>query len=85
MRPNEILKHVRREPFRPFRLHLSGGASHEVHHPELIYVGRTEVVVAVELGSDDVPERSAYCDPIHVTHIEPINGTKPKRRRAKRG
>ncbi len=74
MRAEEIRNHLRREPFLPFRLYLSNGVSYEVRHPEFMYVGRREVVIAVELGEGDVPERSAYCDPLHVTHIEPIHG-----------
>lgn len=74
MRADEIRKHVRKSPFRPFRIFLSNGTSYDVRHPELIYVSRTEVVVAIELGDDDVAERSAYCDPVHINNIEPING-----------
>jgi hypothetical protein len=84
MRPHDIRNHLRRRPFRPFRLCLSNGDSCDVRHPELMYVSRTEVVVALELGEDDLPERSAYCDPIHITNIEPLDGTKPKRQRRRR-
>ena len=45
-----------------------------MRHPELMFVGRTEVVIGLDPGTDVIPERSVYCDPIHVTRIEPING-----------
>jgi hypothetical protein len=83
MRAEEIRKHIRMQPFRPFRLYLSNGLSYDVRHPELIYVGRRELVIALELGENDVPERSAYCDPVHVTNIEPLDGAKRKRRRTR--
>lgn len=77
MRASEIENHRRRTPFQPFRIFLSNGQSHDVRHPEMIYVSRTEVIVAVELGKDQVVERSAYCDPDHISNIEPINGEPP--------
>lgn len=84
MRAEEIRNHVRTQPFRPFRLYLSNGASYDVRHPELIYISRREVIVALEVGEDDVPERSAYCDPMHVTNIEPLDGTERNGREAQR-
>ncbi|UCF33546.1 MAG: hypothetical protein JSV78_14560 [Phycisphaerales bacterium] len=84
MRADEIRSHVRKQPFRPFRLYLTDGASYEVHHPELIYVSRREVVVALEFGEDDMPERSAYCDPMHITHIEPLDGAEHEQPRSSR-
>ncbi len=84
MRAEEIRNHLRREPFRPFRVYLSNGMSYDVRHPELMAVSRREVVIALEVGEDDLPERFAYCDPVHVTNIEPLDGSKPKRRTTKR-
>ena len=85
MNPTQILQHLRREPFRPIRICLSDGASYEVRHPELALVTRTEVAIALENGKDEVPERMVYCDPLHVTRIEPIDGTKPKPKTRRRG
>lgn len=79
MRPDEIRAHLRRQPFRPIRIYVSDGASYDVRHPELALVTRAEVVIALDSGNDDIPERSAYCDPIHITRIEPLDGAKRKR------
>ena len=84
MRADEIRKHVRKQPFEPFRIFLSNGMTYDVRHPELIYVSRSEVVVPVELADDDIAVRSAYCDPVHITTIELLNGAKPKRQKSKR-
>lgn len=81
MRPADIRKQLQRQPFRPFRVHLSDGTKLDAQHPELAYVSRTEVIIALELGDDEIPERSAYCDPLHITHIEPLNGKKATRRK----
>lgn len=74
MRPEEIRSHLRRQPFQPFRVYLSNGMSYDVRQPELMAVGRRDVVIAIEVGEDDLPERFAYCDPMHVTNIEPLDG-----------
>jgi len=84
MRAEEIRHHVRRRPFQPFRVFLSDGSSYDVKHPELILVARRDVVITVELGDDDIPERLAYCDPVHITRIEPLNGQGRRRRTPRR-
>jgi len=83
MRAEEIRDHVRRQPFQAFRVFVSDGSSYEVNHPELILVGRRDVVITIELGEDDIPERFAYCDPVHITRIEPLNGQRPRSRKSK--
>jgi len=84
MRPDEIRAHLRKQPFRPIRIFVSDGSSYDVRHPESALVTRTEVVIALDPGNDDIPERSAYCDPIHITRIEPLDGRKAKRSKPKR-
>jgi len=84
MRPSEILNHLRRQPFLPFRLFLTDGASYEVSHPEMAAVSRQEVVIGLEPFEADVPERFAYIDPIHVVRIEPPDRATPKRPKGKR-
>ena len=74
MRADEISKHLRRQPFRPIRVYVSDGSSYDVRHPELMFVSRSEVVIGLNPGTDVIPERSVYCDPVHITRIEPING-----------
>ena len=74
MRPNEILTHQRMQPFAPIRIHVSEGASYEVMHPEMMAVTTHTVFIAQPPETDGVPGRSVYCDPIHITRIEPING-----------
>ena len=71
MAPNEIRSHLRRQPFAPFRLYLSDGASYLVKHPEMAIVSMMDVVIAVG-GEKDIPERVVFCDPRHVTRIEPV-------------
>jgi hypothetical protein len=84
MRPDDNLRRLRRHPFQPIRLFLSDGGTYDIRHPELALVSRSEVVVAVEPLRDNVPERLAYTDPIHIVRIEPLDGAKPRRRKSGR-
>lgn len=71
MSPHEIVKHLKRESFRPFRMHMSDGSSYDVRHPEMAIVSRFEVVVALDPDAGGLAERTMFCDPLHVTRIEP--------------
>ena len=83
MHPGQVLIHLRRRPFRPFRVHISDGSQYDVHHPENAVVTRTDIAIAIEPLEDDLPQRLIHCDPLHITRIEPLpekNGRKrPKR------
>jgi len=57
-------------PFRPFRIHLSDGSRFAVHHPDFLAVGDKEIVVTQIADSQGLPQRTATCDPLHVTHVE---------------
>lgn len=88
MRPNDIRAQLRKQPFEPLRLFVSDGATYDIRHPELAMVGQTEVIIATEVGKDDLPARFGFVDPIHITRIEPINGTSgrsSKRKNPRRG
>jgi hypothetical protein len=85
MTPEAIQKHLLSQPFRPFRVFLSDGAVYEVRQPEMVLVMQREVVIALPERGGRLPERAVYCDPLHITRIEPINGRgtspRPKPRR----
>ena len=79
MRPTEIVAHLRKQPFHPVRMYISDGSSYDVRHPEMMMVGRTEVVIGLSSNSGDLYDRFAYCDPVYITRIVPINGKRAKR------
>ncbi|MCB9851227.1 MAG: hypothetical protein H6817_11060 [Phycisphaerales bacterium] len=84
MHPVEIREHLRRQPFEPFRVHISDGTHYDVRHPEMAYVTARELYIAVKMAEDDLPEKMVWCDPLHVTRIEHIatNGSRGKRKRS---
>ncbi|MGB2985268.1 MAG: hypothetical protein WBE26_05240 [Phycisphaerae bacterium] len=84
MTAKEILALQRRQPFSGLRIHVSDGEAYEVLHPEMMAVTRTCVFIALPPLADGVPERSVYCDPVHITRVEPMNASKrsaPRKRR----
>jgi hypothetical protein len=83
MSPKEFREHLRKKPFKPFRVFLSDGSSHDVPHPEMALVTQGEISIAVSGAADEdaVPEKMVYCDPWHITRLEPIPQAEPKKRR----
>ena len=75
MSPEVIQKRVLRHPFRPFRVFLSDGATYEVQQPEMILVMQREVIIALPKPGEEVARHAVYCDPLHITRIEPMNGS----------
>jgi hypothetical protein len=56
IRPDDIRELLKKQPFQPFRIHLSNGKSYTVSHPELAYVMRATIVVARLVPGDTDPE-----------------------------
>jgi hypothetical protein len=77
MNAEQILARLRKQPFEPFQIFMSDGSHYEVRHPELAMVRRREVVIALPQIPDKPAERFAYCDPLHITRIEPIDSSVP--------
>jgi hypothetical protein len=45
MSPQEFLKYVIAEPFRPFRIRMNSGRTFDIRHPEMIRVTKHALVV----------------------------------------
>ena len=80
MRPEDILQLLRKQPFAPFRIHVSDGSVFEIGHPELAIVERSKVIIGVPgpRGLDGPAERSIFCAMIHITRLEPVDDTVQK-------
>ena len=73
MAPTQLFAAINRQPFRPFRIHTSDGASHDVHHPEFCLVGiRTTEVYVPPPGDPDGFEQPVRIDNLHITRLEPL-------------
>ena len=69
----ELQTAARRQPFEPFRVILTTGATYDVRHPELIMVGRRSAIIGVTKQPDrTVYDRTIQVDLLHVVAIEGI-------------
>ena len=74
MRPQDILEHLRVQPFRPIRVTLTDGRTYDVVHPELAMVGHSTVIIGVPRprASEPVFDRAVTVSLLHIMQIEPI-------------
>ncbi|HET6246738.1 MAG TPA: hypothetical protein VFE47_03490 [Tepidisphaeraceae bacterium] len=61
-----------RRPFQPVRLTLSSGQSHEIRHPAMALLTRTDLLIGTDIAPDGVPAEFKIISLLHVTSIEPI-------------
>lgn len=73
MSPEEISSLLKRRPFLPFKVHVTGNVEYTIREPEMTVVGRTVLF----LGQRRNVESEFFDEPIlvsmrHITHLEPI-------------
>ena len=69
----QIREYLQAKPFKPFRLFLSDGSSHEVPHPEFAWVFGSTIFVGVAGKSTKNPEDFVkQLSLLHVTRIEKL-------------
>jgi hypothetical protein len=69
--PTAIKERLKRQPFQPFRLVTSSGENYEVRHPELVFVGTTELMVGNPSKDDPtIYDRASHVALMHVTAME---------------
>lgn len=85
MSPESLQERLLQHPFEPFRVCLTDGATYEVRQPEMMLVTRRQVIIALPRPGEEIARRVVYCDPLHITRIEPINGRGTKPRPKSRG
>lgn len=61
-----------RRPFEPFRVVLSSGEGYEVRHPEMAFLLKGGMYIALPAGNGEVPDRATYCSMLHITSVEPL-------------
>jgi hypothetical protein len=70
---NDIYNRVKQRPFTPFRLKTSGGESYDVHHPDLVLVGRRYLEVGTANTEDPRHfEEISRVSILHITAVEDL-------------
>ena len=52
---------------------MSSGKSYEVRHPEMVMLTRSDMLIGVEPGEDNVSAEFRICSLLHVTSVEPLS------------
>jgi len=84
VRPDEIRAHLHKHPFVPIRVFVSDGSHYDVVHHDFMLVSRSEVIIGLSKNPEEIPDKKAYLDPVHITRIEPLNGNRKSGRRRRR-
>jgi hypothetical protein len=77
VRPNDLFEWSRANPFVPFRIHLNGGRTFDIRHPELIQVGRSTAYVFTRSGGPEDPvERMDMISLLMIETVQSIESAK---------
>ncbi len=73
MTQEELQRTARHQPFEPFRILLTTGATYDIRHPDLIMVGQRSAT----LGLTHKPNKTVYdytikVDLLHIVGIEEL-------------
>ena len=79
MRPDDVREFVQSKPFHPFRITLTDGRTLDVHHPELIMIGRATVSIGTPWPgmTEPIYDRVVVVSLLHIMHIEPLEKHAP--------
>jgi hypothetical protein len=71
MQHTQLREWLRRTPFRPFRVHITGGETHDVAGPEWMMVTPLNTALGIpgQAGDGDVV---LVIDNEHITYLEPL-------------
>ena len=76
----EIRELLNRDPFEPFRFHLTSGDTYEVRDPNSVAIGSRRVFIA-----EPATDRFVFFPYLHIAAIETLtNDRKPPRRKRRR-
>jgi len=78
MSADELRDSLRQKLFEPFRIVLSDGATYDVRHPDLLWVGQRSAYVGLTgQPGQTLFERAVKLDLLHVTQIVPLDAAAP--------
>jgi hypothetical protein len=72
MTTQEILRYLRAEPFRPFRIYMASGRTFDICHPEMVRAGKRDLVI-FSLVSGEQPHVHDDCDTVSLLLIESVS------------
>ena len=75
MSPQEVLNYMQARPFRPFRIRMNSGRTFDIRHPEMVRVGRRDVLIFTFVSdSPDVYDRWDNISLLLIESLSPLDG-----------
>jgi hypothetical protein len=77
MTADAVFARLRRRPFVPFRLILSSGTTYDVLHPEMLFVSKSGLTVAIydrnqQPSPDEIPVCESLVSYLHIAATEDL-------------
>jgi hypothetical protein len=77
MTADAVFARLRRRPFVPFRLILTSGTTYDVLHPEMLFVSKSGLTVAIydrnqQPSPDEIPVRELLISYLHIAATEDL-------------
>ena len=77
MTADAVFARLRRRPFVPFRLILSSGTTYDILHPEMLFVSKSGITVAIydkdqRPSPDEIPMRESLVSFLHIAATEDL-------------
>lgn len=77
MTAEALFARLRRRPFVPFRLILSSATTYDILHPEMLFISKSGVTVAIydkdqRPSPDEIPMRESLVSFLHVAATEDL-------------
>lgn len=68
MRRDDVLEYLERQPFQPFRIHLSSGAFFDIRRPELVALTRSTLTIGLPIEGEW--QRYVVVALVHIVWLE---------------
>lgn len=76
MTSQEVLNYLQSQPFRPFRIRMSSGRAFDVRHPEMVRVGRRDLLLFHFVSdSPDVYDRWENLSLMFIESLAPLEAS----------
>lgn len=77
MTADAVFARLRRRPFVPFRIILSSGTAYDILHPEMLFISKSGVTVAIydkdqRPSPDEIPMRESLVSFLHIAATEDL-------------
>lgn len=75
---DNIQARLRRQPFEPVRIVTTTGATYDIHHPDLVLVGRRFLVIGLPSAQNpSQAEQVTQVSLLHITELQDLPVSKP--------